>query len=469
VNSDKDFHLWNLFRNFENDLVKIKYLPFLASFRNIFEDIYNQSFLHKTISKRKYLRFSDFESFLNHLLWFFLWSFKYVLFLIFNKKNLVLISVGSDRNTSFSYAEYLSSWSKNNNSNILSLNILCKSKYLFSKNIFYYPKSAKCFSNKLVHFLRNSHNEQINIISKKQNYWSYKASKRTVKTINYNSREMLSFLYLIRKHRTRILFLVQDFDYTDNKYIFCNIAKIFHIPTFTLDHSILPYRYMYSNSYSDFALVWGNYQKERINNNYGKKPKQIFVSGKPNVIFGRIITNKSKKYWTYIPIAYSNPGVISFTRNANLLFHNVYSIKTILNKYFSNMKLILKIHPQDNKNSFVFLKKIATISKILIPYVTEAQILFVEDSSFSIELLQYDIPIIYLPDDKNNDPFKIKDFTSIYFLDKGKPFLDLILEAINNKIDWSKRQKHFEYFFNDSTDYESTLHNILNNAGKQSD
>lgn len=459
--STLDFQVWNLFLKFENSLKSIKYLPFLAVFRNIFEDFYSLTFNNEA-RNNKYLRFVNLNSAFKHLFWFFLWSIKYILFKYsLQNKKIVLVSVGSDRILTFNYLDAVLTWSSRSDLRVLSLNIICKYKYLFNKSVLYYPKSFLFFHKRLRDDIFRTCYSKIKDINKVSLFEDFKPSLSTIKTVRYLCAEMLGFIHLLKNRRTQIFLLLQDFDYTDNKYIFCNIAKRYGIPTLSLDHSILPFKYMYSNSYSDVSFVWGQYQKNRILTNSPSKPSQILVIGKPDTNFAIIQTNKNKKYWTYIPNAYSHPGVVSFNRNIELLYKNITRLRNILADFHDKFELILKIHPQDIKSTYSRFRDTALVRIKSQPFLSESEVIFTEDSSFTIELLRYDTPIIYISDAEQNDPFKIKEFESMNFYDHSLPLNDFLNNKLITKIDWIKRQTHFEYFFEPNANYNETISSNL--------
>lgn len=460
--TDRDFQLWTLFITFEKELKNTRYLPFLAGFKYIFDDIYTRIFDGDKAVSRKILRFSNLLDLFSQLFWLLLWSLKYFLFFpILFKNKIALICFGVNKNLSLSYSDSILSWSINNKTNLLSLNIIKSFKYLFSIHIFYYPKFLFNGSHNSRQLLRNIIKDKFCDINKIQNDFTFIPSKYTINSIKYLNREMYAFYNLLYYKKSKILFLIQDFDYTDNKYIFSNLAKRFNIPTISIDHAIMPYKYMYSNSYSDIALVWGNYQKERIINNYGAAPKELLIASRPDTRFSIIETNKTKYYWTYIPVAYSHPGVISFNRNMRLLSEYISLIHDFLKLYHKDVELILKIHPRDNELTFAALKQKARICKDNEHSFLESELFFTEDSSLTIDLLRYDIPIIYMSDKNHNDPFKIREFQSIHFFDEATSLENTIKTALNTKIDWTKRKTHFDYFFEPNIDFTMYINDFL--------
>ena len=192
-----------------------------------------------------------------------------------------------------------------------------------------------------------------------------------------------SFNYLIKSFLSggQILALIQDYDYTYNKLLYCQISKLNGIKSIVIDNSFLIYNHLYKKVFSDYHLVWGEYKKNFLLKNNSIDVSKIIVTGKPVAsVCTKTKKNTSNNIWLYISQAYSDPALFISGRSIKYLKMNIDKLSEYRRMNHPEDKLFLKLHPADNPRDFNFkIKKSNSIN--LVNILESAKIIFVEDTN----------------------------------------------------------------------------------------
>jgi hypothetical protein len=270
-----------------------------------------------------------------------------------------------------------------------------------------------------------------------------------------------SFKHLIEVLRTRgsILFFIQDIDSLAERIIFIDICRSYKICTIGLDHAIILYKHLYETSYSDYSLVWGTFQKEKIGQSSKIKPKEVHVIGRPDLGFEFFDKPQKPNHWIYLMPAFQNPLVESFTRSLERSFSCVRSIESLISEKYPGISLLVKIHPSDDRMIFPKGHKyhVGSISKIL----SATQLVFVEDSTISIEMLRYRIPLIYVTGDEDCDNLNIEQWSSGFLLKDNSTLSEIVAQALVSDINEDNRRKMFEYYCGNQATFSRDFQGFL--------
>ncbi len=437
--------------------------------RHVIPIIYH--YVRKDISKQKLVadednfkkKFNQISKGLLHIYWIILWSIKWLLFFKPRDYRFLITAVGSDRKLTFAYLEYLSKYVNEKNIRLLSLTVICNRAFLFRRNIFYFPrflfqlkfkKSINKFSNNWYAALSVLGNIVKNNIPIKLNLNSIK------RFINDYSRDYYCVNYLLDKFRKNIIALIQDFDYTSNRNIYCELFKSQKIPTVALNHSILVYKHLYETVYSDYALVWGQHQKERISELSELSPKNISVIGTPIIFDRKKRMDNTPQYWVYNLSSFENPAAETIHRSVERTLGMIEEISKIIIMDKLNIKLLVNYHPNDSLKA---LKRAGfnggsfTLSEIL----NHTELIFGEDSTVMIEMLKTEIPFIFITDDLKSDPFNFISWGTAELVTSKENLHSAIQNALIQNLNLKKREEHFEYYFGDSENFYNNLEREL--------
>jgi hypothetical protein len=404
------------------------------------------------------------------LIWFLLWSLKWVLRNKYPPKKTILVAIGSNLKTTKDYFSQLKKIADDNNLNIVLLNLISSSKYLTDSSIFYYPrflyhnhlyvsKNKKMdIANKIISSL------QIKFTSSNQ---LIKKEMKLRKNLNNMAFDYNTFSYLVEKvlFPMNIVALIQDYDYTYNKVLYYHIVTQKNIKTVLIDSSVTLYQHFYTKTYSDFHLVWGEYKKKIILRNNSINPSKVIVIGMPicskNI---PIKENVEKNIWLYIAQSYSDPSMFISGRSFSQLKSNLLRLKEVQNTSYSTDEIVLRLHPADNPSQFKFgIKK--SFNNSLDNFVRRAKIIFTEDTTLALELFVQGFPIIYVLDEFNNDNIGLANQNLINSVNLNAASNNEISSIVNSSynIDIEKRERIKEYYFGSFAidSFNSVLQNVL--------
>ncbi|OGU36135.1 MAG: hypothetical protein A2315_02920 [Ignavibacteria bacterium RIFOXYB2_FULL_35_12] len=410
------------------------------------------------------LKFNQFSKGIIHIYWILLWTAKWLFFYSDNNHKIIVIAVGSDRELAHAYLKNLLNYAIEKNYRLVSLNVICNRHYLFRKRIFYFPRFLYQFKfNTLISKFSDDWQPMLDELKEL-------VEKRIQIKVNFNpvkkfisdySRDYYCVNYFLNKYKEGIRLLVQDFDYTSNKNIYCELFKLKNVPTVSLNHSVLVYKHIYELVYSEYSLIWGQHQRERIKELSTRNLKKVSVIGRP-LNFNRIArSNNEKKYWVYNLPSFENPAAETIYRSAEGTLEYINYIKEIIKEDSLKIHLLINFHPND---SIKALRKLGfeggyfSFSEIL----KKTELIFCEDSTITIELLKSEVPIVYIADKHQNDSFNFIYWRTAEIIYTKDYLRRGIQKSLENKIDIKKREEQFEYFFGNGKRFYENLRKELN-------
>lgn len=393
---------------------------------------------------------------LSFVIWYLAWTVKW--FLLFGKQNnskIITTSLFTDIKSSLHTLVVLKEIAFENDAVIVHYGVLPKWGFLFSCNIFCHP-----FHVFRLLFNKNESNYDFDILS--LNKELLKEFNESRMLIIKNDLERLRKYYsevnrhlskLLLKHK--ILFYISDLDNIDTRSILCELHRDYHVITFLIDHSINTFSQINRNIYSDHYLCWGDYHIDgyKKNVNGGIICKTTSKIGHPLKQYSIGNTKKGKK-WVYFLPSFQHQTALSYSRNIMTTFDQLIRIQNIISSTFIDRELSIKQHPIDMIDfSEVFnIKQMDTVKGNKYEGI---EIAFIEDSTIAIELLQYDIPIVYVANSKGEDLLKLSHMGCAYILKMGDDIEEIIKKVLKSQCDMASRKKAFEYYFDVYDEYWS--------------
>jgi hypothetical protein len=186
--------------------------------------------------------------------------------------------------------------------------------------------------------------------------------------------------------------------------------------------------------------------------------KECHLIGLSGNRFSNIQTNNGK-YWIYFLQAYGNPHSPTFNRTLAYTYKILQSIITVVRE-ISEVDLIIKSHPSDEyifKNLFPD-NYISAVDKQILE---KTKLLFVEDSTISAELLNTNIPIIYIEDSVNSNPMDLTGFNIVHSYNLNKNLKDIVSMALADKVNSSERKLSHKFYFDEPISISHTLKKIF--------
>lgn len=404
----------------------------------------------KSFSKK----FNQLSKTFEHVYWIILWAIKWIVFLLTKKKEIVVAALGSDRKLSFEYLKHLHQYSLENGFSLISLNVICSNRFLWKNRIFYYPRFLyqRRFHSEIKKFVFDWWNELEKLKEIIQRKIGIEIDfKPVLRFIKDYSRDYYCVMHLADEYIQNLKLLVQDFDYTSNKNIYCEVFKRKKIPTVCLNHSVLIYDHVFESVYSDYALVWGEQQKDRINRLSTFQPKFIELTGNPAQQADKKLEQKNNGIWLYYLPSFENPAVESIFRSVDFTLEFVAKLKRLAEEKFKS-ELILIPHPNDSRKTLIQAGFKLTPNWKL-KNLTGAEIIFFEDGTTAIEALKTNIPLVYLSSKIKSDPYNFEFWKTAEVCYNSSEIEQVINKALSSKIDLRKRKENVEYYLGDANNF----------------
>ena len=453
---------WEEDNDFRKKSFKIALTGILIPY--IYKIIREEKLSGKEIKRRKYFfsRLKNIKEVLNHLTWYILWSIKWLLFISLKKngRRIILASFFPKNATSFEYIRTILNRNRTDHFFLVNFSVIYNMKYLFNSRLFCYP-----------HFFykkKEIHTEEYYLLEKDfkalfEKYFKIEFSFYLTEYIKSFNTVYNSFSYLVEmiQRDNKILCFVQDCDYLNDRVLFSNYCKTKNIPSLAFDHSIQIYDHLFYNNFSDYRITWGEYQINRITKLSNNIPKKLINGGRPGYYFSfKTINYQKNKVWIYLLPAFQEANMQSIHRSLQQTENNIINIKKIISENYKSVKLLVKPHPSDEREIFQFTNDLVNDSLDIL--MNETQLAFVEDSTISLELLKYEIPVVYFADKLNNDNLHLRELNSDYIFVSSKESLGIkIPKALNKKIDHKEREKIFSYYFGEGKNFENNLNELL--------
>lgn len=451
-------HYHKIFMTFPQAL-KYTLIPIL------YKNKMNFDFMKNNFNYHYNLRLLNFSKIIKYSFWVSLFSIKrFVFSIILIKSKIIICNVGYERELSKFYLKTIKRISNEKKAIIVSFNIITSLKYLFDPKVFYYRKvtfqKLKNVNPPIVNFI----NEIFNVINKYDliEYITEEDKKLIFKAGAFLFKEYLNFDNFISKYKSNIICLIQDYDYTYNKYIYCQICKYNNIKTIAFQHSILFSNHLYKRYYSNFSLLWGMQEKERLLNN-GTISK-IEIIGAPITKKISVIQNKRSKNFVLFLSSHFGSMIQTVNRQIDYTLKIINKINLELLEIDAKYKLWVVPHPNDSKKYYCNKHlNITTTKEINKKFKNDLFLLMFEDTTLIFDYFLSDIPIIYIQDEALNDPLMNSYFSSILFYNFNINLKSLFNKKENFTINLTNRRKHLDYFLSDQNNYDSLLTKLISN------
>ncbi|HOJ36810.1 MAG TPA: hypothetical protein PLI27_00945 [Ignavibacteriales bacterium] len=379
-------------------------------------------------------RWNKLSQFIKHLLWVFLWKIKYILFA--NSKNEVILFLSMHNvKSSFDLIEVLS-----RNYIVFLVGAIENKKLLMNKKVFCIVNTSIKNTNELDNTFENITNIVFDLLKKYNIEVNYLTKVR--KDNHYNLFVKCKKL-ITSIQKNLILFITDSYfpiSYFSQYIIFDrNFSKVM------IDHGLIFYNELYQNIVADYYFAFGKFSLDKIN---GAKQKFIVGCPQKNYLVKNIKKEKNK-YFLYI----LSPYLFSFARTEgrNLEYLKKYLVKLseVIKNNYPDWKLVLRAHPSDEikklksyLNNFEFYQ--GNLNKIL----SQTYCIFAEDTSLTIDLLRYDIPLIYPLDEFDCEHIHFSKFN----YNIGLGYAEISKNEIEKKIylnseNFEKRKDIYEYYY----------------------
>ena len=422
------------------------------------------------VSNSKFHIFKSVKSIFNHLFWFLLWTIKWAIYSSTAKRSRVIITaIGSNYHSTQEYFERIIEIAKLNNCIVILLNLIESTSILKNKRLLYYPRIFYPLKKLLFRLDENTVRTEIftdlEKTASKNNLEVKISSDYLKKSLRNLLHDYDSYVNLVEKifSKDQIMALIQDYDYTYNKYLYWCISKKQGIKTIVIDTSLVLYKHLYKKTFSDYQMVWGEHKRDFLVRNNFMDLSKIIVTGRPiSAKYKRIEKRNDKNLWIYISQAYSDPSFFISSRNSETFRFNLNRLLEYQKKNYPGDKFILKKHPADRTVNFDIKNSVDLPFNELI---VNAKVIFVEDTTLLIELINEGYPLIYVLDSNGNDNIGLVNKGLIPGIDMKQNFENVIEEVILGKftIDLKATKNAVKYYFGkyNSIEFKNTLSGLL--------
>ena len=443
-------------------------------------ELLSQSFVNKNLAEKKIVSALSYRNSYNiwwtlkKSVWFILWLFKWLLFLKYIKRKKIIISaIGSNLNSTSEYFKQLSKIALQNNCLVIVLNLVESFSILKDSRIVYYPRFLYLRTNlshnefgmktldEIIDDFKNSAKANNLPVSLKLNKL---ASTFENLIHDYRSYKYLVEVYLSKK---QIVAIVQDYDYTYNKFIYWHISKTNRIKTIVIDTSLTLYKHLYKKVFSDYHFVWGEDKKNFLAKNNSIGISKIIITGKPTTsIFNSTKKSIASNLWLYISQAYSDPAMFISGRDFKSFKKNIEKLSKYQKNHYPRDRFVLKIHPADNPLDYDLNLKL--INKVnIFDLLENAKIIFVEDTTLVVDLISRGYPVLYILDSRGNDNIGLVNKGVIPGINLNQNFKETLDSLLNGKytVNPDVRTNTIKYYNGDydSKSFLKLLNNILFN------
>ncbi len=439
------FIKWERFENTEEFTAIKRSLTF-----SIKEKFYKNYFSEISLADLKFYNTSvslgyRIKKIIKHILFYSFYSVKWfnILFYRKNKINFIVVNFLPDKKQSINYIEKIFE-TLPSNTTIIHLGIRYEKKFLFEPNFY-------CFPFFFYRFLIRINKKDIEEFSEAINKSASKVNIKMDSHVFYgsiaHSLKGLAIYKILLVHllkRGNVLYFIQDFDFIGVGFLMNYVFKKNEIKIYSIDHAITLYKSGFNIRTSDFFLVWGKEEKERLQSYCNINPNSISIIGHPYKKFNSLNLISKKKYiWLYLMNAYrSSIFHLESLRWSNLL-ERIKKLHDLSKEFDSNIEFVIKPHPNDKitKND-IRINGIRITNDKLEEILPKTQIVFFEDTSLGIDLLNYDNYMAYI--DAGNETL----YSSIKEIPKISKFeIEEINTIFRSKISLSKREEIYKRFF----------------------
>jgi len=439
------FIKWERFENSEEFTAVKRSLTF-----GIKEKFYKNYFSEISLTDLKFYNTSlplgyRIKKIIKHIFFYSLYSVKWlnILFYRKNKINFIVVNFLPDKKQSIIYMDKIFETLPSNTA-IIHLGIRYEKEFLFDTNFYCFPFFFYRFLIRINKKDIEKYSEAINKSASKVNI---KMDSHVFYGLIAHSLKGLAIYKILLVHllkRGNVLYFIQDFDFIGVGYLMNYVFKNNEIKVYSIDHAITLYKSGFNIRTSDFFLVWGKEEKERLQNYCNINLNSISVIGHPDKKFNPLNLISKKKYvWLYLMNAYRSSIFHLESLRWGYLLERIKKLHVLSKEFGSNVEFIIKPHPNDKvTQNDIRLNNIKISNDELEEILPKAQIVFFEDTSLGIDLLNYDTCLAYI--DTGNETL----YSSIEEIPKIRKFeIEEINTIFQSKISLSKREEIYERFY----------------------
>lgn len=415
--------------------------------------------------KIKLNRFNSLSRIALHLIHIFSWNIKWLFFPLFVQRSseIIICSLNTERIVSKNYLMNIHHYAKENNAVVVQYGTFTSFYKLFSLDIFSCPSYLIRFKK----YKKQGSQDRKLIFSTLADICK---KKLDLQNVDFQNQQKYLILYqklffefsnfvtqLARKKK--ICCLIQDGGYTSTKILYSYSASQMNIPIVTLDHSIIIYDHLYKNDISDYYFCWGEYSKNRMQNLSLVKPK-IYIISRPDVNLDFEKRQGERKYAVYFLPAFHNPMLQSANRSLSYSILMIRRIEQILSELFPSLSLLVKPHPVDDPRHYksLGLNLYSKQLKIIIPSIG---FLFSEDSTITLELLKYNIPLVYLLDKSEEDIYNFNKFNLKHMISNYANIQKTMENYFFQGSQYRDKKRMFKYYFGENVGNEFGLYHKM--------
>lgn len=415
------------------------------------------------LKKRKLDRFRSVSEMIQHILWYILFSLKWLFILPFSwNDKFIMLSLLPDKKHSLKYIDALINIESHKDTNLIHFGIFYNWQLLFNSRFYCYPHFFYRFFIKRINYSMYYRELQKKVEDAVSKHFETRSNIYLTNKLTQLSKIHTSFSFLIRylKQKGNILFFIQDLDFILNGFIYNYCCRLNRIKSISIDHAILVTKHYFINRSSDCYLVWGKYQEKRLQNISKIDSEKIRIVGNPTKTFKIERTSpKDTLNWLYLMQGYQYAIVHNINRALIDTMNNLRRLEQLLPILNPKGKLFVKPHPLDSllekhikqKNLFY-----GNLHEIL----PKIGVVFFEDTSAVVDCLPYPINLIYLSD--RTESTNIFDFRNIFnTITVNDDWVLKINEFDKKEFDMEKRKSLHNYFYGNSELFSESLNNSL--------
>lgn len=412
-------------------------------------------------------RFTSLGEVLLHLIGSALWITKWILLNpTARSSSFLIVSINSKKVTTRSYLFELIKYAKHKNAVVVNFGTLATLHGLSDRRVFCFPAGLRTifqsFSPDRVE-LKNVMSEFDEIVMHEMglNIDSEVLFKSHWYLYNRLLRGVHDFLSVLRKYG-KVIGLFTETDFTKQKVFLVQECKRLSIPTITTDDGLFLYDHLFQDYSSDHYVAWGDFQLERIRR-MSKSPPIVHVFGRPDVSFASVSFPGKKFVWLYFLPAFQNPIAQTIHRSLSRSLKTIRKIEEVSLSNRPIPELLVRSHPRDNPNLFQW-DNVNFVRRDISLLLQKTQLIFVEDSTVAIELLKYDIPIIFIADKTGKDTFGFEE-TGAGMVLRGSDEYDVVIrKSLDARISEIGRHQVFQYYFGNNSGFSRNMGELLQNV-----
>lgn len=419
-------------------------------------EILNQSAL---ITDVKY----DYQVGLKKIVFSILWLLKWSWFKVFAQKtNVIVCSLNLSQYNSVRYIDSILDFSRKYKITVVHFNSSLQFRHLFKLNLFCFPYSLFKFAgNKKGNTeILKGFEIELDQLCKKEFGFEFNGKGKLDNLFIRLNRMHLTFDEMvdkILKSSNKLEFYFTDGDFSSNKVLFNMSCTRRNIKTVSIDHSFIFNNSYHLNTFSEYNLVWGKYQADRIEKYYDQKPREIIVVGKPKTVKKDSTYSLKGKSVVYYFSSFQNPLFQSVYRSLDYTLTMAHNIRNSIKSDFQQYKFFVKPHPADHINEKMKTEGFNIWGLDSKPS-DEICLVIAEDSSVCIDLLGFSTNILYIKDSNNADNIGFESNKSVCTMVCTDDFAEVFQKMKFGEND-VERNDMIEYY--SGSDYDSKFRKAL--------